>query len=831
MKAFTAVANPHEDVMHGKLTMDVFAADLWEVYKGRAPAEYQDQDIFFRKTYLTKGLKNLLEIAEKRLQGKGGDSIIQLQTPFGGGKTHALIALYHKAREWNANVAIIDGSAIDPKEVIIWEELEKQLTGKVEKLKGKTSPGKEKIREIIESSQPCLILMDEILTYATKSAGIKVEDTTLVSQLLAFVQELTGAVKTVGKSLLIITLPSSTLEHYDENAERLFQQLKKITGRMEKVYAPVRDEEIYDVVRRRLFSQINEKEAKEIVEEFLNYADKEKIFPEGIEKADYRNKFLRSYPFQPEVIDVLYKRWGSFPSFQRTRGVLRLLSLIIYSLRQAKIPFIRLCDFNLKDDDIRRELVKHAGAEFDSIIAQDITSLDSGAKKVDKALGSSYLPYSFGTKVATTIFMYSFSGGPEKGCSINEIKMSCIEIEVPSSIIVEAVSKLEENLFYLQHDVRYFFSNEPNLNRILITKMEGISEEDLIEKERELISENVSKKKFEIFIWPSRSKDIPDSPNLKLVIMKEDNTCKEFLKNCGEKPRVHKNTVIFLCPMESERNNFISNLKKWIAWKMVEIDKSTILKDKQKKRIRENIKKYEQTVRDSLLNFYRTIYLPNKDGLKEIDLGKPTYGMDLTLDQLVYERLKSEEEINEKISPLVLLEKYIGDRDYIEAKKIWDTMLNTPGEMRIAKSDALKDAIREGVMQGLFGLGYLKDEKPECKYFKESCIPSLAEGEIIIRKDLCKEEIAMPPKLLEKPLEEESKKNRYKAIYLKISPPSGKLSDIVRMISYIKSKFSSVRIKIEIDAKEGEIDITDYENKIEETLKQADIEIEEERKY
>jgi len=341
MKAFTAVATPHEDILQGRLTMDVFAADLWEVYKKRAPAEYQDADIFFRKTYLTKGLKNLLEIMEKRLQGKGGDSVIQLQTPFGGGKTHALIALYHKAKEKGYGIAVIDGSALDPKETIIWEEIERQLTGKVERLKGETSPGKEKIREVIESSQPCLILMDEILTYATKAAGIKVGDTNMAAQLLSFMQELTGAIKTVEKSLLIMTLPSSILEHYDENAEKLFQQLKKIAGRMEKIYSPVQEDEIYHVVRRRLFSQIDESKAKEIIEEFLNYAEKEKIFPEGIEKADYRERFLKSYPFQPEVIDVLYKRWGSFPSFQRTRGVLRLLSMVVYSLRQTKILFIR----------------------------------------------------------------------------------------------------------------------------------------------------------------------------------------------------------------------------------------------------------------------------------------------------------------------------------------------------------------------------------------------------------------------------------------------------------------------------------------------------------
>ena len=145
MKAFTQIAKPHEDILEGRLTMDVFAADLWQVASGKAPLDYQDKDIFFRKTYLTKGLQNIIEIAKNRLKGKTGDSVVQLQTPFGGGKTHTLTALYHMAKEWDARVVVFDVTAFDPKEKKLWEELERQLTGKVEITKGDTSPGKEKL--------------------------------------------------------------------------------------------------------------------------------------------------------------------------------------------------------------------------------------------------------------------------------------------------------------------------------------------------------------------------------------------------------------------------------------------------------------------------------------------------------------------------------------------------------------------------------------------------------------------------------------------------------------------------------------------------------------
>ncbi|WP_096602365.1 DUF499 domain-containing protein [Hydrogenobacter hydrogenophilus] len=258
MKPFASIAIPHDDVAQGRLTMDVFAADLWQVAKGTAKPDYQDPDLFVQKTYITRGLKHILNLAESRLKGMGGDAVIQLQTPFGGGKTHTLIALYHKSKEWNAKVAVLDGTALTA-DTRLWEDLERQLTGKVELTKGDTAPGKDALGKLLNQNAPVLILIDELLEHITKASGIKVGDSNLGSQTLAFIQELTGAVATIGNALLVLTLPSSSLEHFDENAERAFHQLQKIVGRVEKSHSPVEDDEIESVIRKRLFEYIDEK--------------------------------------------------------------------------------------------------------------------------------------------------------------------------------------------------------------------------------------------------------------------------------------------------------------------------------------------------------------------------------------------------------------------------------------------------------------------------------------------------------------------------------------------------------------------------------------------
>jgi len=846
MKPFLTIAIPHKDVTEGRLTMEIFAADLWQVYKGTAPDEYKDPTIFFRKTYMTDGLRNLLEMARRRLEGEGGDPIIQLQTPFGGGKTHSLIALFHKAREWGAKVVVIDGAALDPKGRTVWEEIEYQLTGEVKLLEGKTSPGKENLENLLRDHQPLLILMDEILTYATKAAGVTVGETTLASQLLSFMLELTSVVRSLGRAMLIITLPTSILEHYDESAEKLFQKLQKTLGRMEKVYTPVRDEEICHVIKRRLFSHINEEEAKEIVESFLEYAEREGIL-NGEEKAIYRERFQRCYPFQPEVIDTLYKRWGSIPTFQRTRGLLRLLSLVIYSLKGSKAPFIRLSDFNLGNEDIRRELIKHIGQEYDSIIAMDITSEDSGAKRVDRDLGDAYLPFSFGTRVSTSIFMYSFSGGPEKGATPREIKFSCAELSVPSSIIVEALSKLKERLFYLwEEGGRYYFKNEPNLNRILVNKMESITDDVLEDEERTIISKNLGKKSFEIYVWPETSKDVPDTRKLKLILMRyaDSSKCRELLERYGGQPRVYRNTLIFLCPSESDRPKFVNSLREKIAWQLIERDRSLSLTSKQLKQVRDRIKTANSQVDEDIKSLYRIVMLPSKDGLKKLDLGVPTFGADTHIDARVFNRLKEEEEILEKISPLILREKYLKDRDYVETKNILESFYKTPGEIRIAKDEALIESIREGVEKGLFGLGYLEGDEVICKYFEERVTPDLVEGEVIIRAEICQEqrieeEITEEIKeVITQPAEPEGGRGgevvtisppepveKYNEIRLVLDVPAGKLSDVVRMVNFLRRRFNEVGVTVEINAKVGEISVSEYEDKILEAINQAGISI------
>jgi len=674
MTAFHTIAIPHDDILQGRLTMDVFAADLWDVFKERGSDEYKTPDLFFQKTYQTEGLKTLLEVVKSRLKGKGGDPVLQIQTPFGGGKTHALIAMYHKSAEWGAKRVVMVGTAMSAKDTL-WGLLEEQLTGKQKKFAGLTSPGRtEEFRELLAGQGPVLILLDELLEYVTKAAGVHVAESTLATQTIAFMQELTELVSTLEKVALVVTLPSSLMEHFDARAEQLFQQLQRVSGRVEKIYTPVQENEITQVIRCRLFSSVDKKAAAKEITAFMDYAGRESLLPAGVETSEYRQRFEASYPFLPDVVDILYQRWGSFSTFQRTRGVLRLLALVIHALKDRNLPYLSLADFDLANQEIRRELLKHIGAEFDSVIAADITAPDAGSRKVSVSLGKAYQGLRLGERVTTATFMYSFSGGVERGATLAEIKRNATTLENPSAVVAEAVEELKGRLFYIQNQAgKYFFSNQANLNRLLLTRMENIHDPEITEVEGSLLRGRIKGDRLKVSIWREQSSDIPDTPDLKLLLFFEPDEARmrSMLEEKGSTPRVHRNTIFFLVPMPNERIAFANLVRKHLAFQNLSNDPTLKLTAEQHKEIKDGLKRLDGDLSEGVRRLYRQLYLPARTGWKEIDLGLPTVGDNKSLDQEVYDRLRMDSEILEKVAPLVIKEKYLKDREWVSTSQLY----------------------------------------------------------------------------------------------------------------------------------------------------------------
>ena len=602
------------------------------------------------------------------------------------------------------------------------------------------------------------------------------------------------------------------------------------------------------VIRQRLFSSVDERAVKKFINEFMEFAEKEGLIPAETEPSEYRDRFLDSYPFMPEVVEILYHRWGSFPSFQRTRGVLRLLSLVVHSLKESNKSYIGLGDIDLGNQEIRQEFIKHIGTEYNSVIAADITDAGSGAKKVDKSLGNAYKGLSLGTRTATTIFLYSFSGGTERGATVAEIKRSATTMENPASVVAEAVEQLKGKLFYLQSTgEKYYFSNQPNLNRIRLGKMENIKDEQVLDVEKELLIETLKGSKLKIFLWEEDSANIPDTEEHKLLVLKRKDTevMKQILENKGSTPRVYRNTIFFLYPIESERAAFTNAVKMKLACEAIANDKTLVLSKEQKKENDKELKKAEGNLSETIRRLYRMVSVPGKDGFKEIDLGIPTYGETKSLHDEIYEKLKLDGELLESIAPLVLKEKYLTGKEYVSTEQLYHALFRTPGETRPASRAVLEESIKEGVKMGLFGLGELDSDKPKCRYFEETPSVSFSGAEILIAESLCKKWEAQrepeqtpvsegtpePAKQYEKPDQQpvdvepppEGQVNR--ELKLRFTVPKGKVSNIMGLMNFLQSRFNT--LELQLIARDGSITPQEYEDKIEETFRQLGIEVEE----
>jgi hypothetical protein len=850
MTTFHTIAIPHDDILQGRLTMDVFAADLWDVFKERGSDEYKSADLFFQKTYETEGLKTLLEVVKSRLKGKGGDPVLQIQTPFGGGKTHALIAMYHKAAEWGAKRVVMVGTAMSAKDTL-WGLIEHQLTGKQKKFAGLTSPGRtDEFRELLASQGPVLILFDELLEYVTKAAGVPVAESTLASQAIAFMQELTELVSTLEKVVLVVTLPSSLMEHFDARSEQLFQQLQRVSGRVEKIYTPVQENEITQVIRCRLFSSVDKKAAAKEIAAFMDYAGRESLLPAGVEASEYRQRFEASYPFLPDVVDVLYQRWGSFSTFQRTRGVLRLLALVVHGLKDRNLPYISLADFDLSNQEIRQELLKHIGAEFNSVIAADITAPDAGSRKVSVSLGKAYQGLRLGERVTTATFMYSFSGGVERGATMADIKRNATTLENPSAVVAEAVEELKGRLFYIQNQVgKYFFSNQANLNRLLLTRMENIHDPEITEVEESLLRGRIKGDKLKVHIWREQTSDIPDTQDLKLLLFAEPDEIRmrSFLEEKGGTPRVHRNTIFFLVPMPNERTAFENLVRKHLAFKGLSDDQTLKLTADQNKEIKDSLKRLDGDLSESVRRLYRQLYLPARTGWKEIDLGLPTVGDNKSLDQEVYDRLRMDGEILEKIAPLVIKEKYLKDRDWVSTSQLYQASLKTPGETRALNQAAWDSGIAEGVRKGLFGLGELKEDQPVCRYYIEEASTFYTDDEILLKAEICEAQRAAqegkvtfgPGQTATGPSTGETTPSqtfgqstfvpptpvagKYQQLHFNFVVPKGKVSSLMGVLNYLQSRYN--RLELSVNVGEGQLTEQEYEDKVKEAFRQMGIDI------
>ncbi len=623
------VVQPHQDVATGEFQQAEFAADLAKVHNGSAPSEYKNPTEFYARTYLTEGLSNLLIGAAKRLSGASGDPVVELQTNFGGGKTHSMLALYHMASGTVAqdlpgldqllsqhgltvpkkiNRAVLVGTSRGPQDVLsvegglkirtIWGELAWQL-GKAEGFamvadndERGIAPGSNLLEAIFKKYSPSLILIDEWVAYLRQVYKVDGLPSGSFDANLSFVQSLTEAVKASPGTLLVASLPASQIEVGGEGGQEALVRLKQTFSRVESSWRPASQEESYEIVRRRLFKEIpsdrfhhRDNTLKQYAKLYRENADD---FPKGCGDEDYRRKLEKSYPIHPEMFDQLYTSWGSLEKFQRTRGVLRLMAQVIHELWMGNDPSVMIMPGSVAISSARvePELLHYLDASWQSIIAGDVDGITSTPYKIDQS-APNLNRYSATRRVARTIFMGTAPthGQANKGLDDKQINLGVVQPGERPSIFGDALRRLTNQAKFMHSDLgRYWYSMSASLNRLAADRAGQIEEAlVLLEIDKVLgsyINSLSNRGHFDaVQVSPNNSSEVPDEAGgVRAVVLgvghphngREGSEAlaesKDILMHRGTTPRVYRNMLVFLAAEQRQLDNLKAAMRSALAW-------------------------------------------------------------------------------------------------------------------------------------------------------------------------------------------------------------------------------------------------------------------------
>jgi len=762
LKPWREVVTPHRDVASGKYQQAEFAADLWQVHLGEAASEYQDPTEFFRRTFITEGLQKLLSNGVRRIGGQGGDPVVELQTNFGGGKTHSMLALYHLFSgtptsdlpgteqvlkdagcevAQTVNRAIVVGTKVSPGNpstkddgtVIrtIWGEIAWQLGGKAgyEMIRADdekaTNPG-DKMKELFNKFSPCLVLIDEWVAYARQLHEGSVLPAGTFDTQFTFAQALSEAAKAAKKTLLVVSIPASDNEIGGEWGQRALARLKNAIGRVESSWRPASPDEGFEIVRRRLFEPILDKQAfvarDAVARAFVEmYGSQHNEFPSECREADYERRIKLAYPIHPELFDRLYNDWSTLDKFQRTRGVLRLMAAVIHSLWERNDGNLLIMPATIPIDDpaVQFELTRYLDDQWTPVIAKDVDGEHSLPLRLDQEspnLGR----YSACRRVARTIYVGSAptQRAANRGIDDRQVKLGCVQPGETVATFGDAIRRLTDRATYLYVDgSRYWYSTQPTVTRLADDRANQLHGHDILDEiVSRLRDEARVRGDFHRVHACVSGSDISDEHEVRLVVLgpehphskgQSDNAAlKEaqgILDNRGNSPRSYKNTLVFLAGDASRLKDLQTAIRQFLAWKSIWNEREQLNLDPfQSKQADTKCKNADDTVNVRIPEAYQWLLVPNQPDPKgslewtEIRL----QGSD-SLALRASKKLKSEE---------MLLVQMGGVRLRLELDRVplwrgndvlvkqlvedFATYLYLP---RLHDSDVLISAIREGI--------------------------------------------------------------------------------------------------------------------------------------
>jgi hypothetical protein len=782
-------AEPHASIQAGKVNEALFEAKLGEAIRGRGPEEYRQATRFFEKTYLTAGLRQLLLDILHTVNGeRAANAIVNLKTSFGGGKTHTELAIYHlfkhpadslrvdRVRELVAEaglevpprceVAVLPCTRFDPTGRTtdeglhirtLWGEMAYRLGGAAAfelitdaDAKG-VSPGEASLEAVLQQVGPSVILFDETLHYVAKVSEMAGAEGDLAKQTVAFLRELTAVVDALPRNMLIVSLTASRTDQIGSDAQDWLERMEHHINRLARACTPIEGTEIHEVVRRRLFDHVDEQIAAQVADRYHQLYVNMGGLPAQYADAAYCDLIYRSYPFHPELITVLYERWGAKPGFQLTRGTLRFLALVLQDLwarRSEVMPdLIQMGHVSMKESRIRALVRDIAGdPQWESVLGSDVVAPAASEQPAKAEILDVERDddLNLAQALVTTILLYSIGGGENPEATRHEIRLACARPGVEDATWDNLLKQFQQRFFYLYYeDSRYKFRKEPNVTSLQHTYRVNLSNTGEVEARinkmllQDALGDSSPSHGFaHVYYIPQRSLD-RDDEILKLIVLGFDHPmdgktlseearqqATEILEHHNQVLRQHRNTLVFCVPDREAARKARDCVADYLSWQKIQQNPADWdrIGATQQAVVKEQIYETNSAALQAITSAYSWVLLPREDvhgtylDFRAIPLG--SYGPGIKIVPMVWDSLTAKtptaQWLLKTLTAETFLERY-GAKAWPESERwvttaqLWQRFTSQVSLPILADERVLIEMLRQGQQEGMLAIGSLTE--------------------------------------------------------------------------------------------------------------------------
>jgi hypothetical protein len=767
-----------DDVRRGTLTLDEFAADLNGVRTGDARLVYREPAMFFDRTYPTFRMKALAGDVLRRLAGGGGKPVLQLQVAYGGGKTHTLITLLHLAERGQAladhktvgeflafagltqapraRVALLPGDQFDVKEGLevygpegktrrvrtLWGALSYQLAGDVgyARLKShdesSTVPAEpllvDLLRAPLKEELGALVLVDEAVWYYR---GLVNENPRMLGTIKDFYQVLTQAVAKVERAALVASLIASRTEANDQTGIQCLEALNDVFGRLAEPVDPVARDDVAEVLRRRLFEQVpGEAERRPVIDAVMAAMHRVPLREAQRDQAAY-DRLMASYPFHPDLINVLYQKWTQISGFQRTRGALRLLASALRDsegrdpsplvgpgsllsplltgegpgvrsgLSPALIELIKICEE-------RERWTPILTGELDKAREIQAALPTIQAREVEQAVVAAFLhSQPMGQRAAHT-----------------DLLALLAHPLVDPAALEEGLRKWRNLSWFLVEDPdAWQLGTTPNLTHMHVQAMGWLNEDEIEEELKRRIQVvpqlAAADPGVEVHRLPVNSSYISDDLKLHYLILGPECAVEpgKPLPACVESyfdeksgpgdPRIYRNNLVALVPEVSRVAGLREQVRRWLGWTRLEKPENyKLLTDSQKKELPKKKQEAANNLPEAVIGAYNILVAVDEAGHVQAQTLRSYVG----IGGAPFERIKAMLVEDERLLATTLDPDLVLPGSYLQlwsegqaSRRVTDLMAafgQFPRLPRLLRPEALYDTLARGVREGILVL-------------------------------------------------------------------------------------------------------------------------------